>query len=101
MKNNGYLVLVAVFFSLLQNCATLIGITSWHKKSAPVFYSGVRCDVGLMIENGIFYDWIYIVDLPFSFVLDTVLLPVSLPFASAMSRWHRQMFTFAPYCYEG
>jgi hypothetical protein len=52
-----------------------------------------------MIENGIWYDPIYLFDLPFSFILDTVLLPISLPFAAGMSRWHKQMFEFGSFCY--
>lgn len=84
-----------------NNCATILSIPDWTKNNAPVFYSGTRCDAGLIIENGITDDPIYIVDLPFSFILDTILLPVSLPFAAAMSRWHKKMFQFAPYCHDG
>ena len=93
--------LLWIVILLFQNCATLITIPDWHKKNAPVFYSGTRCDVGLMMENGILYDPIYILDLPFSFVLDTILLPISLPLAAGMSRWHKQMNQFAPHCYDG
>ncbi|MBP6739121.1 MAG: YceK/YidQ family lipoprotein [Leptospiraceae bacterium] len=99
MKYRTNLGVIVLSFCLIQNCATIIGITSWHKKSAPVFYSGTRCDIGLMIENGIWYDPIYLFDLPFSFILDTVLLPISLPFAAGMSRWHKQMFEFGSFCY--
>lgn len=86
---------------VLQNCATLIGIPSWHKKNAPVFYSGTRCDVGMIMENGLTNDLVYIFDLPFSFLLDTVLFPISLPFAAFMSRWHNKMMEFSPPCYDG
>ena len=58
-----------IFLILIQNCATLISIPDWNKKNAPVFYSGARCEVGLMIENGILHEPIYIIDLPFSFLL--------------------------------
>ncbi|MBP7282844.1 MAG: hypothetical protein KBA66_14780 [Leptospiraceae bacterium] len=90
-----------IFLILIQNCATLISIPDWNKKNAPVFYSGARCEVGLMIENGILHEPIYIIDLPFSFLLDTILFPISLPLAAGMSRWHKQMFEFAPPCYDG
>ena len=93
--------MIFIFFFFFQSCATLISIPQRTKKNAPVFYSGTRCDVGLMMEYGITYDLIYIIDLPFSFALDTILLPISLPFAAGMSRWHKQLFQFAPYCYDG
>lgn len=80
-------------------CATLITMSTWHKKNAPVFYSGSRCDIGSIYQEGISKDLIFIFDLPFSIVLDTILVPISLPFAVGMSRWHKQMFQFAPYCY--
>ncbi len=101
MKDRTFTGLIVVSFLVLQNCATLIGIPDWNKKNSPVFYSGTRCDVGMMMENGISYDPVYIIDVPFSFLLDTILFPISLPFAVFMSRWHKQMFEFAPYCYDG
>ncbi|MBK7057617.1 MAG: YceK/YidQ family lipoprotein [Leptospiraceae bacterium] len=101
MKSKVYSVVAIVSFMVLQNCATLISIPNWHKKNAPVFYSGTRCDIGMMMENGVTYDLIYIFDLPFSFLLDTLLIPISLPFAAGMSRWHRQMMEFPIACYDG
>lgn len=105
-KKNMIIQYMKKFFIILilfafQNCATYITVQDWNKKNAPVFYSGTRCDVGMMIENGITYDPIYIIDLPFSFILDTILIPISLPFAAFMSRWHKQMYQFASYCYDG
>jgi uncharacterized protein YceK len=94
--------LLLITFLVFQNCATSISIPDWNKKNAPVFYSGTRCDFTLMLENDSgSFDPIYIIDLPFSFLLDTVLLPISLPFAAVMSRWHKQMYQFAPPCYDG
>jgi uncharacterized protein YceK len=96
--NSVYIIAIVMVF---QTCATVISIPNWNKKNAPVFYSGTRCDVGMMNEYGATYDLIYIFDLPFSFLLDTILVPISLPFAAGMSRWHNQMMQFSPYCFDG
>ncbi len=101
LKNKIYNILTILIICAFYNCATSISIPDWNKKNAPVFYSGTRCDVGMMMENGVTYDLIYIIDLPFSFLLDTILLPISIPFAAGMSRWHKQMMQFAPPCYDG
>lgn len=101
MKNKTTKIIALFILGVFYNCATFISIPNWNKKNAPVFYSGTRCDVGMMMENGVMYDLIYIFDLPFSFLLDTILLPISLPLAAGMSRWHKTMMEFSPYCYDG
>ncbi|HMV41541.1 MAG TPA: YceK/YidQ family lipoprotein [Leptospiraceae bacterium] len=91
-------ILILILF--LNQCATLLSIPSWYKKNTAVFYSGTRCDVNLLIENDSGkFDPIYLIDLPFSFLLDTVLLPISIPFALVMVRHHGEI-GFAPPCVE-
>ena len=82
-------------------CSTLISVPNWHKKNSPVLYSGTRCDVSLLIENDSGkFDPVYAFDLPFSFVLDTVLLPVSIPLAYGFARVHKEI-GFSEHCSEG
>ena len=74
---------LSVIFVLLamQACASVKTVNNYDKNS-PKVYSGVRLDVaGIKKENTVkyntdapIYPWL---DLPFSFVADTLLLPVS------------------------
>ena len=45
---------------------------------APIIYGGTRMNVGITEEQGISP---YTLDFPFSFVLDTVILPITIPWA--------------------
>lgn len=45
---------------------------------APIIYGGTRMNVGVTEEQGIS---LYTLDFPFSFAFDTVLLPVTIPWA--------------------
>ena len=94
------LCMIMVLYVTAQ-CSTLISVPNWHKKNSPVLYSGTRCDVSLLIENDSGKsDPVYAFDLPFSFVLDTVLLPVSIPLAYGFARVHKEI-GFSEHCSEG
>ncbi|MDX1960369.1 MAG: YceK/YidQ family lipoprotein [Leptospiraceae bacterium] len=83
--------LILIFFSF-QNCATLLSIPHWLKPEQAVIYSGTRCDLKLLNENdnGKF-DPIYLIDLPFSATLDTILLPVSIVVAYIGFRYNKDV----------
>ncbi len=49
----------------------------WDEKDASPIYSGTRLSWGGVRKSAAFYVWI--VDLPLSFVADTALLPLSIP----------------------
>jgi uncharacterized protein YceK len=91
---------IILFLVIFQfTCATIYTVPHWFEKDAPILYSGARCDYGLIEEYGIKNDPILILDLPFSFFLDTVLLPLSLPIAFGLSR-SRGQIGFSSYCPE-
>jgi len=49
----------------------------WDEKAASPIYSGTRLSWGGIRKSAVFYVWI--VDLPLSFVADTAFLPLSIP----------------------
>ncbi|ASV13261.1 YceK/YidQ family lipoprotein [Leptospira santarosai] len=82
-------VLLLIVFHL--NCATTLALTNaLQKKKEYVPYEGTLYDLAFtfmgpswkfLSANGSFAYWIFsIIDLPFSFVLDTVLLPGTVPY---------------------
>ncbi|AVQ11507.1 PF07119 family protein [Leptospira santarosai] len=82
-------VLLLIVFHL--NCTTTFVLTkALQEKKEYVPYEGTLYDLGATIigsnwkilsANGNFINWIYaIIDLPFSFVLDTVILPGTIPY---------------------
>lgn len=90
----------AIALVLFSQCATALSIPSWLKKNSAVFYSGTRCDVTLLIENDSGkFDPVYLIDLPFSFALDTVLSPFTLILAISTARYHKEI-GFSPPCTE-
>lgn len=74
--------------SVLSGCGTLITqidgplfapgerTFNWDGKPASPIYSGTRLSYGGVRKSEVFYVWI--VDLPLSFVADTGLLPLSI-----------------------
>lgn len=74
----------------LEKCSTAASFKDWSRKDKPVVYSGVRsCWSGIPGGQGpvagpaaLFGALYCLIDTPFSSVLDTLLLPVSLPFSA-------------------
>ncbi|MDI7165607.1 YceK/YidQ family lipoprotein [Leptospira santarosai] len=102
-------VLLLIVFHL--NCATTLALTNaLQKKKEYVPYEGTLYDLAFtfmgpswkfLSANGSFAYWIFsIIDLPFSFVLDTVLLPGTVPYYIYVSsgrpgskEWHHNKFS--------
>ncbi|ONF89414.1 YceK/YidQ family lipoprotein [Leptospira santarosai] len=102
-------VLLLIVFHL--NCATTLALTNaLQKKKEYVPYEGTLYDLAFtfmgpswkfLSANGSFAYWIFsIIDLPFSFVLDTVLLPGTIPYYIYVSsgrpgskEWHHNKFS--------
>ncbi len=71
--------------SLSANCMTIMTLGNYQERFEPVVYSGVRSTIGYEahahnIFGGLIQTLAYI-DLPFSLVLDTAVLPVTIPLA--------------------
>ena len=71
----------------LQGCGTMISIAEPHCMEAQFGpYSGVSWDVRQMDTPSTLGAILLCLDLPVSFVMDTILLPVSLPFMLIVDR---------------
>lgn len=69
-----------------SNCMTMLTMTNYQEHYEPVVYGGVRTSLGYEphahnIFGGVIRVFQYI-DLPFSLVLDTVVLPATIPLAA-------------------
>lgn len=75
------------------NCMTMFTITNYQEKYEPVIYGGVRSTLAYEPHaHNIFGDVIRVfqyVDLPFSLVLDTVVLPATIPLAAVAASGER------------
>ena len=75
--------MLVIMTVLLNGCGTVAGLQSggigknhWDGSGENTLaYSGVKTDVGFLLWRGEFFR---LVDLPFSFVADTVLLPYTV-----------------------
>lgn len=93
LKSNVFLKNICLFLFIiltLKNCTTVISIDDWGTKDYPIVYSGVRW-YPVMNPKPVTHPavaliyWFYYISLPFSFILDTVLLPLSLPIATMVN----------------
>ena len=80
-----FIFLIFCFIFFQSGCATFLTLKYWNKKekhklsSSQFIYSGTKLEFDLIIFGHGNYFYFYLLDLPFSMVMDTVLLPVSIP----------------------
>ena len=83
-----------LFLALLSNCMTVLTMGNYRERFEPVVYGGVRSTLAYEphahnVFGGVIKVMQYI-DLPFSLVLDTIVLPVTVPLAAAAASADRQ-----------
>lgn len=85
-----------IWIVAVAGCMTIFNINDTNRRERPIVYGGVRFFVreipargGSHImgapDFGSCINVLAIVDLPFSFVLDTILLPITIPMAISQS----------------
>lgn len=84
----------AILLLFAVNCMTVATLTNFQERFEPVVYSGVRTSLSYEphahnIFGGLIRTLMY-VDLPFSLVFDTVVLPVTAPLALLSNREDRR-----------
>lgn len=96
------LILITLAF-LMQQCSTVSSLKHWSKRNKPVVYSGVRsCWSSIPGGQGpvagpaaLFTAMYCLLDTPFSFLLDTVLLPAALPFSAGKYLFYKDSIYIA------
>ena len=75
-----------LLFAVVSNCMTVLTLTNYKDRYQPVLYSGVRTSLGYdpHAHNPVagLVQTLMFIDLPFSAVLDTLILPATLPLAA-------------------
>ena len=84
-KINIYLYLFSILLSV--RCSSFVSLQRWSHEDSPVVYSGIRSLPETYPSRYMFFDpsgLFLIIDAPFSLGMDTLLLPISIPFAVTM-----------------
>ncbi|WP_036043802.1 ankyrin repeat domain-containing protein [Leptospira alstonii] len=75
-------IVILIIIVSLESCVTFMTLPTWTEKGGCPIYSGVRagCDGKSKPISSLEFAITYYLSLPFTFVADTILLPVSIPF---------------------
>jgi ankyrin repeat protein len=92
MNHKKKLFLISIL--LFSHCLSIKSIPDWHREEACVIYSGVRCcnctrggghpAAGVAVAVAI----LRMISLPFDFIIDSFLLPISVPFQVGKSIYY-------------
>lgn len=88
---------LSIVLSFIHSCSTVSSLKNWGRSGTPVVYSGVRsCWGGIPGGQGpvggpaaLFTALYCLIDTPFSFTLDTVFLPISIPFSAGKYLYYK------------